>query len=146
MNNKVLSIILIIIIVIIVIYNNNIKYDFIKNKDMFTNQRYINPQDIIKNDGQMTFEYLNDPNYKKNVLNTFYLNDDIKYNGVKVNYHPYKNPVPNCPSSADLNPYVYSANPLLHCRRNVGNNYTKWWWHKYDTRAVDIHNQFSIHR
>ena len=144
MNNKLLSIILIIIIVIIVIYNN--KYDFIKNKDMFSNRRYTDPQDIIKNDGKATYDYLNDPNYSRNILKQYYLNDDKKYKGVKINNHPYKNPVPNCPSSADFYPYVYSANPSLHCRRNIGNNYTKWWWHKYDTRAVDIYNQYSIHR
>ena len=145
MNNKLLSIILIIIIVIIVIYNN--KYDFINNNDMFKNQYYTNPQDIIKYDGNMTFDYINDPNYTIKVLGEYYVNDDRKINGIKWNYHPYKNSVPNCENSRDLNDgRIYSANPSLHCRRNVGNDKTKWWWNKYDTKAVDIYNQYSIHR
>lgn len=143
MNNKLLIIILIIIIVSIIIYN---KYKPIKIYDTFADKYYKDPQEKIENDGKMMFEFLKDPYYSQKIINQYYLNDDKKINGVKVNYHPYAKPVPNCPSSADTTPYIYSANPALHCRRNIGNNNTSWWWRKYDTRAQDIYNQYSIRR
>ena len=93
----------------------------------------------------MTFEYLK-PYASQKTIKKYYLDDDIKIKGVKVNHHPYINPYPNCASSADTTPYIYSVNPSLHCRRNIGNNNTTWWWRKYDTRAQDIYNQYSIRR
>jgi hypothetical protein len=147
MNNILLIIILIIIIVSILIYNNlnpnpnpNPNPNTIKIYDTFEDTYYKNPQDIIANDGKMKFNFLKDPYYSQKIINEFYLNDDKKINGVKVNYHPYINPVPNCPISADFIPYVYSANPSLHCRRRPEK------WHKFDTRANDIYNQYSIYR
>ena len=86
MNNKLLIIILIIIIVIIIIYNN--KYIFIQQNDMFGNIKYYDPQAVIANDGKMNFDFLNDPQYTNKILNEYYLNDDMKLNGVKLNYHP----------------------------------------------------------
>ena len=129
MNKKLLIIVIVVLtLTTVLIYN---KYNTIKNKDKF-------------NDGKMTFNYLNDPFYSQNILKKYYIDDDKKINGVKVNYHPYLVPVPNCPSSADLVPLVYSADPSLHCRRNVGNTTT--WWRKFDTEAQEIFNKYSIHR
>ena len=142
MNKKLLIIVIVVLtLTTVLIYN---KYNTIKNKDKFTDGKIMDPQEIIKNDGKMTFNYLNDPFYSQNILKKYYIDDDKKINGVKVNYHPYLVPVPNCPSSADLVPLVYSADPSLHCRRNVGNTTT--WWRKFDTEAQEIFNKYSIHR
>ena len=150
MNNKLLIIILIIIIVTIVIYNkynhiktNHIKINPIKTKDTFLDP--INPQNVIANDGNMSFDYLTDPYYSQKILKKYYIDDDKKQYGVKLNKHIYKNMVPNCKSSTDLNPYVYSADISLHCRRNVGWANTTW-WHKYDTIAQDIYNNYGVRR
>jgi len=138
------NIILIIILIIIMIYNIYNIYNPIKIKDTFLDP--VNPQNVIANDGKMDFKYISDPNYTKNILNKYYINDDTKKNGVNVNQHIYKNPVSNCRSSQDLNPYVYSADISLHCRRNVRNNYNTAWWHKYDTIAQDIYNLYGVRR
>ena len=155
MDNKLLIIILIVIIVSIVLYSNYFMYNPInptnstnstKIYETFADKYYKNPQDIIAHDGEMKFEYLKDPFFSKRIINKYYLNDDKKINGVKIHRYPYKNPVPNCASSADFYPNVYSANPSLHCRRNVKNNRTTWWWHKFDTQAVDLYNKYSVYR
>ncbi len=42
------------------------------------------------NDGKMTFNYLTNKNYGKNILNKYYQNDDTRINGVRAVYHPYQ--------------------------------------------------------
>jgi len=44
----------------------------------------------FENDGNMTFDYLTNNNYKDEVLNKYYLNDDIKKEGKRINIHPYQ--------------------------------------------------------
>jgi hypothetical protein len=60
---------------------NNLKYETFLTKNNDPN-----------NDGKMTFPFLNDPNYSKNVLNSYYLNDDTKVNGNRVIIHPRQMP------------------------------------------------------
>lgn len=43
----------------------------------------------LTNQTSMDFGYLTNPNYAKNILATYYLNDDKKINGNRVVYHPY---------------------------------------------------------
>lgn len=41
-------------------------------------------------DGKMSFDYLINPNYDKEVLGKYYLNDDIIINGSRLNEHYYQ--------------------------------------------------------
>jgi len=41
-------------------------------------------------DGKMNFNYLLDPDYSKNILKKYYLNDDAKTNNRRNVYHPYQ--------------------------------------------------------
>ena len=50
----------------------------------------MNKNSNYENDGNMTFDYLLDNNYKNKVLNKYYLNDDIKINGQRINIHHYQ--------------------------------------------------------
>ena len=150
MNKKLFIIILIIILILILLLIQILsilqdKYNTKIIKDKFTDGRSMSPQEIIENDGKMTFNYINDPNYSNRIISQYYLDDDIRIAGMKVNSHPYKVPVPNCPSSADLLPYIYSATPSKHCRRNIGAD-GKSWWRKYDTEAQDIYNIHGVYR
>ena len=131
---KTLIIILIIIIIIIILLN---KYNFFKKDNFFV---ISNPKDIFDNDGKMKFDYLNDPYYTENVLKKYYINDDKKLNGVKVNSHIYANSYPNCENARDTVPYVYSGDISFHCRRKNG------WWNKYDTLSQDIYNLYGVRR
>jgi len=61
------------------LYKNNYGIDnFVVKRDT------INPD----KDGKMTFEYLNDVNYKTKILNEYYINDDIIVNGSRLVDHP----------------------------------------------------------
>ena len=130
--------IIIIIIVLIILYYKNKKYD--------TFAIPKTPKEINDNDGNMTFEFLNNENTNY-VLDKYYINDDTKINGVRVNYHPYQEHVNN-PVIVDAYskylqnsayPYIY-GNPKLHIQRTPGQ------WNKYDTKAQDIYNQYGIRR
>ena len=64
------------------LYKNNYGIDnFVVKRDT------INPD----KDGKMTFEYLNDVNYKTKILNKYYMNDDIIVNGSRIINHPLQN-------------------------------------------------------
>jgi len=43
----------------------------------------------ITNQAPMNFGYLTNPNYSRNILATYYLDDDKKINGQRVVYHPF---------------------------------------------------------
>ena len=66
------------IIVFLILYN--------KYNDTFMNEKNAN----FENDGNMTFDYLTNPNYKNNVLKKYYLDDDIKKSGNRINIHLYQ--------------------------------------------------------
>ena len=55
-------------------------------KDTFFNEKDLN----YENDGKMNFDYLLNSNHKTNILNKYYLDDDIKVNGRRLNTHPYQ--------------------------------------------------------
>jgi hypothetical protein len=55
-------------------------------KDKFFNEKILN----YENDGKMNFDYLLNSNHKTNILNKYYLDDDIKVNGRRLNTHPYQ--------------------------------------------------------
>lgn len=38
----------------------------------------------------LDFDYLNDKNYNEKIKAKYYKNDDTKYNGMRVVYHPYQ--------------------------------------------------------
>ena len=144
MYNKLLlfiSIIIIIFILIIIIHN---KYN-INNYDTFAEPR--SPKEVVDNDGKMNFNFLKDENTNY-VLQTYYLDDDKKINGRRVNYHPYQEQVPNIPPPVDIYskylqtisyPFVYGK-PDFHRQRSPGQ------WNKFDTLAQDYYNKYGVRR
>ena len=85
--------------------------------DTFMNEKNAN----FENDGNMTFEYLSNNNYKNEVLNKYYLDDDIKKSGKRINIHPYQRPyetkllniiVNGKPKNYSIN--SYGSNPYNH--------------------------------
>ncbi len=148
MNKKLFIIILLIILILLLIQILSIlqdKYNTKIIKDKFTDGKSMSPQEIIENDGKMTFNYINDPNYSNRIISQYYLDDDIRINGMKVNSHPYTVPIPNCATSVDLRPFIYSVTPSKHCRRNIGAN-DKSWWRKFDTEAQELYNIHGVYR
>lgn len=73
--NFILLIIILLLIVIIVLIN----------KDSFISQN-----NIPSNDGKMKFDYLTNPNYSRDIINKYYLNDDSKTNGIRNVYHKFQ--------------------------------------------------------
>jgi hypothetical protein len=79
-------------ILFLIIYNEHNNNE----NDTFVNEKNAN----FENDGNMTFDYLTNPNYKNDVLNKYYLDDDIKksftifglklYTDYRINTHPYQ--------------------------------------------------------
>ena len=55
------------------------------NLEMFISQRRNNDPDL---DGNMSFDYLTNMNYKDSILARYYLDDDIKINGSRLVDHP----------------------------------------------------------
>ena len=68
---------IIILLFFFISYNNYI--------DKFYNKNFN-----YENDGNMNFDYLLDNNHKNKVLNKYYLNNDIKVNGKRLNIHHYQ--------------------------------------------------------
>ena len=64
----------------------------------------------ITNHSPMNFEYLTNPNYARNILATYYLDDDKKINNQRVVNHPY----------------VYTYNK----------NYGYFWWWPQHSRQI----------
>lgn len=85
--------------------NENTKENFIANSNL-TNQ------------APMNFNYLKNPNYTRDILATYYLDDDKKINGQRAVFHPY----------------MYSYD----------NNYGRYWWlppisnHIYKSSGVRV--------
>ena len=66
--------------------NNNKINNEINNKEKF-----LTINNDPDNDGKMRFDYLNNPNYKNNILSRYYVDDDKKINGSRIVQHPYQN-------------------------------------------------------
>ena len=88
-----------------------------KYNDTFMNEKNAN----FENDGNMTFDYLLNDNYKNEILNKYYLDDDIKKSGKRINIHPYQRPyktkllniiVNGKPKNYSIN--SYGSNPYNH--------------------------------
>jgi hypothetical protein len=60
---------------------------YIKQKESFINS--IREQNI-ENDGKMSFDYLSDKKYTKNLLNRFYANDDLFIQNNRIINHPFQ--------------------------------------------------------
>ena len=102
-------------------------------------ETFNNRRNNYNNDGNMTFPYLSDTNTRY-ILNTYYLDNDRKINGQKLNFHPYENKVPNFPGdSAAAFPYIY-GNRATHLQRSPHI------WKKYDTEYQDLYNAYRIRR
>ena len=141
---KLLLFILIIIILFILIIIIHNKYN-INTYDTFAVPK--SPKEIIANDGNMNFNFLTSEN-SQYVLNTYYVNDDLKVNGKRVNFHPYQEQEANTPPPVDkyskflqtpAYPFVYGK-PKFHAQRSPGQ------WNKYDTLARDYYNKYGIRR
>ena len=144
MYNKLLlfiSIMILIVFLIIIIHN---KYN-INTYDTFVAPK--SPKEIIENDGKMNFNFLTSAN-SQYVLNTYYLDDDKKIDGKRVNIHPYQEQVANTPPPIDkyskylqtsAHPFVYGK-AKFHAQRSPGQ------WNKYDTLARDYYNKYGIRR
>ena len=77
-------ILFVILFIILLIYLN-------KNlKNLQTKDNFISINNDPVNDGKMKFDFITDPNYTKNILNKYYLNDDTKTKNVRNVYHPYQ--------------------------------------------------------
>ena len=144
MYNKLFLFISIIIMIFFLIILINNKYN-INKYDTFTTPK--SPKEIIDNDGNMNFNFLKDE-HTKFVLNNYYIDDDKKINGSRVNIHPYQVKVSNLPVTISKYskylqdsafPFIY-GNPKLHKQRTHGQ------WNKYDTKARDIYNKYGIRR
>lgn len=83
--------------------NENTKENFIANSNL-TNQ-------TLKD-----YSYLRNPNYGKEILATYYLDDDKKINGQRIVFHPY----------------MYSYD----------NNYGRYWW--YPSFSNHIYKSYGI--
>lgn len=72
-----ISVILAVVLVYIRISRARTEIELFKANSNITNQELMN------------FEYLTNPNYARNILATYYLDDDKKINGNRVVNHPY---------------------------------------------------------
>jgi len=119
MNYKLL-LLLIIIVTIIVLFL------IIDYKDPFETKKYDFGDE---NDGKMIFPFLSDKDNTNTILNTYYLDDDIKYYGVKQNIHPYQ--------KKNKNEYGI---PDYYVDANYGT------WGKYTNFGKYIYHHYGVRR
>jgi len=79
---KLLFIIFILLFICLIICSNYIKELKI---EMFLS-KYMDPS----LDGKINYSYLRNPDYTKDILNKYYLNDDTRKFSIKYNYYPLK--------------------------------------------------------
>ena len=93
-------------------------------------------------DGKMDFKYLTDKNYTQNILNKYYLNDDLRYYANRYINHPYQN----------SNPYFsYVGGWNFENKNYYGsfkNNIDKYWWLKPSEKplliAKDLYKNYGV--
>lgn len=92
----------------------------------------------ITNQSPMNFGYLTDPNYSRNILATYYLDDDKKINGQRVVNHPfmYKYGPPISAFIAAL----FSRGRYYEDVSNKTYGYY-WWWPE---RSNDIYKSSGV--
>jgi hypothetical protein len=64
------------------------KYTYSRGQNTAANEHFIANSNLT-DQAPMNFGYLTNPNYARNILDTYYLNDDKKINGNRVVNHPY---------------------------------------------------------
>lgn len=102
--NKIIIYGLVILILLVIMVFSDI------NDKTKKQENFLTMNNDPDNDGKMTFEYLNSPNYTNNVLSRYYINDDKKINGTRIIQHPYQNKY-----SPDIKHYFFGNlywNPL----------------------------------
>lgn len=94
--NKILIYGLLILLLLIIIFISNIIISNIILSNIILYSKNTNKEKFITvnndpdNDGKMTFDYLNNPNYTNNILSRYYIDDDKKINGIRIIQHPYQ--------------------------------------------------------
>lgn len=121
--NYLITLIFIIIVIILIYEIKNYNY-----KNTFLNQKHVN----AANDGNMKFDYLNEPNYSKNILDKYYLNVDKKINGVNVCKFFFQKKFPNGDKS------IY-GNVLNHLEIPGS-------WGNYSTFSDYMYNTYGVRR
>jgi hypothetical protein len=79
-------IIILMIVTICVLWLTRVSKNNFSNTNTNTKKDKIDPS----KDGKMSFDYLINPNYDKEVLGKYYINDDIIINGSRLNDHYYQ--------------------------------------------------------
>ena len=107
--------IIVLFCVVIYIYNNT-KYrdnssgtSGIMEMNKNTNENFIANSNLT-NQAPRDYSYLKNPNYARDILATYYLDDDKKINGQRAVYHQY----------------MYSYD----------NNYGRYWWYPPLSNAI----------
>ena len=100
MKMKAIIYVLYILLIICLIFVVSIVYNYSRSQN--TVNEYFIANSNLSNQAPMDFSYLTNPNYARNILATYYLDDDKKINGKRVVNHPY----------------MYSKN----------NHYGYYWW------------------
>ena len=118
--------ILLLLIVISILFVTIINY--YKKIDTFDNKANY------YNDGKMIFKYITDTSHTRNVLDKYYVNDDIKIAGSRVNIHPDEFNRNNCSVIGAL-PKVYGKSL---CQLSPGI------WNRYNTKKQDIYNNYAV--
>ena len=129
------GVIIVILLKLILFIHNTYNFNTLYDNDTFAIPK--TPKEINDNDGNMNFNFLKNENTNY-VLSTYYIDDDKKINGSRLNYHKYQKQVPNIPVEG-APPYIY-GNPLYHYQRKPKV------WNKYDTYAQDIWNKYGVRR
>ena len=83
-------VILVLLLFIIILFAKIILYSGEQNKKT-ANESFLTINNDPDNDGKMKFDFLNNPNYKNNILSRYYIDDDKKINGSRMVQHPYQN-------------------------------------------------------
>ena len=99
---KAIIYVLYILLIICLIFIVSIVYNYSRSQNQNTVNEYFIANSNLTNQAPMDFSYLTNPNYARNILATYYLDDDKKINGKRVVDHPY----------------MYSKN----------NHYGYYWW------------------
>jgi hypothetical protein len=102
--HELIYIFFIICFILLVVITIHIVYPTSRGQNK-TNEYFIANSNLI-NQAPMNFSYLTNPNYARNILDTYYLNDDTKINGTRVINHPYM-------YSRNKSYGYYSVDPVL---------------------------------
>ena len=87
MKMKAIIYVLYILLIICLIFVVSIVYNYSRGQN--TVNEYFIANSNLSNQAPMDFSYLTNPNYARDILATYYLDDDKKINGKRVVNHPY---------------------------------------------------------